>query len=130
MKTGQVIKTLQHEHTSEITCLCLINNSDQLLLASGSLDNTIKIWNLTTGKCIKTFEQHTKGIQCLLFLNNDQILVTGSKDTTIKLWNINNGQLIKTLDGHTNWINCLILINNKTFASASDDFSIKIWSKN
>jgi WD40 repeat protein len=64
-------------------------------MASGSCDNTIKIWNTKTGQLIKTLEGHKDTVYCLLLLPNGQI-TSGSYDTTIKICNPETDQLIRT----------------------------------
>ena len=69
------------------------------ILASGSSDNTIKIWNTLTGQLIRTLTGHTNYILWSLDLLNDgQTLVSGSWDQTIKLWNWSTGQLLNTFN--------------------------------
>ena len=55
-------------------------------LASGSWDNTIKIWNTTTGDIIRTLTGHSDWVRTLAVLP-DGTLASGSTDTTIKIWN-------------------------------------------
>jgi len=55
------------------------------ILVSGSLDNTIKIWNPTTGALIQTLTGHTNPVKALTVLQNGN-LVSGSEDYTIKIW--------------------------------------------
>jgi len=54
-------------------------------LASGSFDNTIKIWNLISGECIQTLKGHTN-VVCSLATLPDNKLASGSSDETIKIW--------------------------------------------
>ena len=56
-------------HNSWINSLLHITQSNEL--ASGSWDNTIKIWSLDTGECKRTLLGHRKGITCLLFLDDN-----------------------------------------------------------
>ena len=57
-------------------------------LASGSWDDTIKIWDTNTGDCLKTLTGHTDSIISLTVLS-DGTLASGSNDKTIKIWNTN-----------------------------------------
>ena len=67
-------------------------------LASGSLDNTIKIWNLETGECIRTLAGHSMAVVSLQLLENNK-LASGSEDKSIRIWNVDTGECISTLSG-------------------------------
>ena len=54
-------------------------------LASGSMDKTIKIWDTSSGTCIKTLKGHTHSVNSLCLLT-DGTLASGSYDNTIKIW--------------------------------------------
>ncbi len=60
-------------------------------LASGSLDKTVKIWDVTNGKLMHTFDQsnggHTAYVYSLAYLENGY-LASGSEDASVKIWDI------------------------------------------
>jgi WD40 repeat protein/energy-coupling factor transporter ATP-binding protein EcfA2 len=60
-------------------------NLDNKTIASASLDNTIKLWNLD-GKCIKTLTQHKYGVSHVRFSADGRTLISASKDNTVKIW--------------------------------------------
>jgi len=59
------------------------------LLMSGSRDNTIKYWKISSGECIKTLEAHNGPIWSIELLS-DETLVSISEDRTIKFWQVTN----------------------------------------
>ena len=63
------------------------------ILASGSWDESIKIWNVNTGKCIRTLTGHTGTVFALQLLANNT-LASGSGDHSIKIWNVDNGECL------------------------------------
>ena len=85
----------------------MLKNDD---LATGSYDQTIKIWDIENGTVKKTLTGHTNCINRLILLENND-LVSGSTDKTIKIWNLEDGTVKRTLTGHTNTIWSLILLN-------------------
>jgi WD40 repeat protein len=56
------------------------------MLVSGSYDETIKIWNLSTGKEVHTLTGHKAEVNSVALSADGQMLVSGSTDTTIKVW--------------------------------------------
>ncbi|KDQ59495.1 hypothetical protein JAAARDRAFT_33064 [Jaapia argillacea MUCL 33604] len=95
------------------------------VLISGSLDNTIKIWDIDTGKALKTMFGHIEGVWAVA---SDKLrLVSGSHDRTIKVWNRDEGRCMATLVGHKGAVTCLALGEDK-IVSGSDDGDIRIWS--
>ncbi|OCQ96040.1 hypothetical protein BCD64_11825 [Nostoc sp. MBR 210] len=98
-------------------------------LASGSWDNTIKLWNLETGKEIRTLTGHSNPVQSVSFSPNGKALASGSWDNTIKLWNLETGKEIRTFNGHSNTVQSVsISPDGKTLASGSSDKTIKLWN--
>lgn len=92
------------------------------LLASGSDDKTIRLWNLNTKQAIATLYGHSHAVQSVAFSPDGQILATGSDDKTIKLWDINTSQEICTLSGHCHAVKSVSFSpDGKTLASASWD---------
>ena len=55
-------------HTDYVTCLAVL--LDGVSLASGSEDKTVKVWNTTTGDCLRTLEGHTRSVECLAVLGD------------------------------------------------------------
>jgi WD40 repeat protein len=101
---------------------------DGKILASGSADKTIKLWNPFTGKAIRTLQGHQEFVNSVGFSPNGRILASGSADKTIKLWNLDTGKEIRALLGHQNLINSVNFSpDGKTLASGSADKTIKLW---
>ncbi|KAK4178156.1 putative sulfur controller 2 [Triangularia setosa] len=122
-KVGRCTVHTLRGHTNGVTCLQL----DDHILATGSYDATIKIWNIETGEEIRTLRGHTRGIRALQF--DDSKLISGSLDNTIKIWNWHTGECISTLQGHTDGVVSLHF-EGQLLASGSIDKSVKIFDFN
>ena len=66
-------------------------SSDGALLVSGSVDETIKLWDIQTGGIVKTFSGHTDSIVCVSISADSALIASGSDDKTIRLWDIQKG---------------------------------------
>ena len=113
-------------HSSWITSVAISPNGQTL--ASGSLDDKIKLWNLQTGELVQTLTGHAKAVNTLAISPSGQTVVSGSDDRTIKLWNIYNGNLLRTLTDHSRDVSSVaISADGQTLASGSEDRTIKLW---
>lgn len=76
-------------HRDTITSLNLListqDGSSILNLVSGSLDRSIKTWELENGSVLKTMDRHTKGILCIAVALKAPYIASGSADCTVRL---------------------------------------------
>jgi RNA polymerase sigma factor (sigma-70 family) len=80
-------------HTSDICERALAFSPDGKLLATGSADKTIKLWDATTGKCKRTLEGHESGVFSLAFSPDGKLLASGGLDGTVRLWDLESAEL-------------------------------------
>ncbi|KKF97007.1 Vegetative incompatibility protein HET-E-1 [Ceratocystis platani] len=117
-------KTL--EGHSSVTSVVFSNDGQRL--ASGSRDDTVKIWDATSGACLQTLEGHSKTVTSVVFSNNGQRLASGSSDNTVKIWDATSGACLQTLEGHSDYVTSVAFSNDgQRLASGSYDNTIKIW---
>jgi WD40 repeat protein len=97
-------------------------------LASGSQDQTVRLWDVNTGQCLKTLAGHTNWVSSVAFSPDGRLLASGSNDQTVRLWDISTGQSLKTLSGHTNWVwSVAFSPDGRLLASGSADATLKLW---
>ena len=101
---------------------------DGKMLASGAEDNTVKLWDVETGKNTATLEGHTSWIYSVAFSPDGTTLASGSGDRTIKLWDVATGANISTFEGHGVGVYSVAFSSDgTTLASGSNDKTIKLW---
>lgn len=131
MQTGACLQTLSG-HCDRIYAVAY--HPDGQLLASGSQDHTVKLWQADTGDCLRTLAEHESWVFAVAFspphtpLGTTPILATASHDHTIKLWDVQTGQCLKTLTGHQRLV-CSVAFspNGQYLVSGSQDQSAKVW---
>ena len=77
-------------HTEAVTALAF--SPDDRLLASGSADQTVKLWDAVTGKEVRSMRGHEKSVTCLAFSPDGKRLASGGADSTVKIWNTATGK--------------------------------------
>jgi F-box/WD-40 domain protein MET30 len=120
-KYGRCSTKVFKGHTNGIMCLQFDDN----ILATGSYDMTIKIWDIETGEEIRTLRGHESGIRALQF--DDTKLISGSFDGTLKVWNWRTGECKSTLTGHRDGVICLHF-DSTILVSGSVDRTVKVWN--
>jgi WD40 repeat protein/predicted Ser/Thr protein kinase len=125
----QCVYTLRG-HASMVQAVAI--NPNGQLLASGSSDNTIKLWQLATGKLLRNFGRwfsgHSGMVHTVAFSPDGELLASGSWDETIKLWLLGSGKEARTFKGHTNCIYSVVFSpDGKLLASGSADCTVKVW---
>ncbi|KAJ1913195.1 ribosome assembly [Mycoemilia scoparia] len=73
---------------------------DSRFIASGSFDNSVKLWDGYTGKFITSLRGHVAAVYRLAWSSDSRMLVSSSKDSTVILWDIRTKKLLKVLPGH------------------------------
>lgn len=109
--------------------------SSSSVMATGSGDNTARLWDCDTGTPLYTLTGHTSWVLVVSFSPDGSLLATGSMDNTLRLWNPKTGEgLGGPLKGHTKWVTSLAWKpfhiqgqGNPRLASASKDFTVRIW---
>ena len=67
------------------------------MLASGSVDCSVRLWNVSTGQSTKTLQGHAGRVWSVAFSPDGCIIVSGSEDETIRFWDVRTGECIQTL---------------------------------
>jgi WD40 repeat protein len=123
---GKPELVMQTGHNLTVSAVAF--SPDNKSVATGSFDNTIKIWETATGRELRVLSGHSGAVKTLVWSPDGQLLASGGTDLTVKLWNVETGREIKNLTGHTGLIEILAFTNDgKKLASGSLDNSIKIW---
>jgi len=106
----------------------IVFSPDDSLIASGSEDSSVKLWDADSGKRIKAIMRHPFPILCVAFSPDSNMVAAGSEIGTITLWDVNYKERIKTLKGHTDRVVSIRFSpDGKILASGSADHTIRLW---
>ncbi len=128
VRTGRLVRTLNSVHSKK-SVKTLAVSPDSSMLVSGGDDNNVIMWDLKTGRRVRTIPAHKAAVNAIAFSRDGQTLASGSDDKTIRLWNVRTGSRLRTLSGHAGGVNAIALSRDgKTLASGSQDKTMRLWN--
>ncbi|XP_022653578.1 coatomer subunit beta'-like [Varroa jacobsoni] len=99
-------------------------------IVSGSDDMLVRVFNYNTLERVHQFEAHSDYIRSIAVHPTQPFILTSSDDMLIKLWNWDRQWACQQVfEGHTHYVMQVVFNpkDNNTFASASLDFTVKVW---
>lgn len=93
-------------------------------LLTSSLDNTIKLWEVKSGKCVRTQFGHIEGVWSIR-ADNFRV-VSGAHDRLLKVWDLQDGKCLHTF-GNSSSVSCVGLLSN-TVAAGLENGKIRMYS--
>ena len=102
---------------------------DGAFLAAAAADQTVKLWNSSDGKLVRTLQGHTESVTTLAFLNDGKQLVSGSSDNTLRTWNLATGENEQILSGTGFQLRQVsVTADGQKLVTISNDRSLEQWN--
>jgi len=96
--------------------------------ATGSLDKTVKIWDLETGACRGTLRGHTSFVSSVAITPDGKRILSASADSSIRVWDASSGRQLAQLNGHTNVIWSVVALSDNARAfSGGVENTLRLW---
>jgi len=112
-------------HTMGVTSVAFSPDSRTIISGSGSIaskiakapaDYSVKLWDIVSGSCIRSFEGHKKYVRVVAFLPDGSRILSGSQDKTLRIWDVISGECLKVLEGSEFGINAMALSPDGQYA--------------
>jgi WD40 repeat protein len=102
--------------------------ADGQRLASASWDNTVRVWEVPSGRLVCTLRGHSRAVLSAAFSPDGRRLASAGEDRAVKLWDAKSGWETLTLGGHTDIVTAVVFSpDGRRLASASLDGTVKVW---
>lgn len=113
-------------HKGWVRCLALDPSNE--FFASGSVDCTVKFWDLASCALRLTLTGHVAAVRCVEFAPRHVYLFSGSEDKEVRCWDLNTNQTVRVYHGHLSGVNCLAAHPSQSvFASGGRDGAVRLW---
>lgn len=109
-------------HTHSVRAIA----AHQDTLVSGSYDNTVRVWKISTGETVHRLHGHTMKVYSVVLDHKRNRCISGSMDNYVKIWCLETGACLFTLDGHSSLVGLLDL-RDERLVSAAADSTLRIW---
>jgi len=122
----QEAKFVFEGHTA--AALSVAFSPDGRTVASGSVDDSVRLWSITQARLARVIQEHPFPIWRLKYAPNGATLYSGSTDGVIRAWQASTGRLARAFEGHVGRITGLdVSKDGRRLASSAEDFTVRIW---
>jgi WD40 repeat protein len=113
-------------HTGSIGCVAF--SADGKRAVTGSDDQTVRVWEVASGKEVLRLSGHTEEVHAVAFAPDGSRILSGGRDRTLRLWDAATGKELRRFTGHTERISGVAFTpDGRRLLSASWDGTVRLW---
>lgn len=141
-----VVETAHERASSTLKCITLESPTNHMAYAispdgkralsggdggsrtPGVISDSMRLWDLETGGCLRVFEHYTSRIENIAWSADQRLAATASQDNTARLWDVESGRCLHVLQGHTEYVHGVTLsFDQRLILTSSFDKTIRLW---
>jgi WD40 repeat protein len=98
---------------------------DGRTIVSGAADGTVKVWDASDGRLLRSLEDHTDGVNAVAVSPDGRWIVSGTADGAVSVWDRASGRLRRSLEDHTDAVTAVALSPDGRTISGSRDRTVR-----
>jgi hypothetical protein len=127
VSAGKLLVEIKNAHSDTVYGVCFAPDGKKL--ASCGADKFVKVFELPSGKFIKSFEGHTHHVLDVGWKADGKFLASASADNSIKVWDYEKGEQSRTMNGHTKQVTRLVFVGaTPQIVTCSGDQTVRMWN--
>jgi WD40 repeat protein len=121
------VAEVKNGHSDTVYGICF--SPDKKMIATGSADKFVKVWEIPSGKFVKSFEGHTHHVLDVGWMADGKLLASAGGDNTVKVWDFDKGEQARTINAHSKQVTRLMFIGKKAeFLTCGGDSQVKAYN--
>jgi len=125
--TGNLVCDIKNGHSDTVFGVCF--SPDNAKLATCGADKFVKVFEVPSGKFVKSFEGHTHHVLDVGWKADGKLLASAGADNTIKVWDYEKGEQARTINGHGKQVTRLLFLGTTSqIVTCSGDQTVRFWN--
>jgi WD40 repeat protein len=118
---------IKNGHSDTVFGVCF--SPDATKLATCGADKFVKVFEIPSGKFLKSFEGHTHHVLDVGWKSDGKLLASGGADNVVKVWDYEKGEQVRTINAHNKQVTRLLFIGKTPqIVTCSGDATVRFWN--
>ncbi|MCG6551726.1 MAG: WD40 repeat domain-containing protein, partial [Candidatus Magnetominusculus sp. LBB02] len=113
-------------HRGKITAIAVLSDNKHAITAGA--DKTLRLWDISTGSCIRVLQGHTGGVTSVAVSADNRLCISAGSDGTMRQWDIVSGECVRVTEAHKQEVKAVVTApDNRRLLSVGADGVVKLW---